>query len=85
MAYSNSLIDKRVVDRNIVKGLVDPEQLKVQIEALPDTESNCVKVSLDGSNRAEPVDLADDDLDDDLDDEDDEDEDDEDEAATDAV
>ena len=48
MAYDNSLIDKRVVERNIAKGLVDTEALKKQIEALPDREQNCVRVSLDG-------------------------------------
>jgi hypothetical protein len=49
MAYDNSLIDKRVVERNIAKGLVDAEELKRHIEALPDRESNCVHVSLDGT------------------------------------
>ena len=48
MAYDNFLIDKRVVERNIAKGLVDTEALKKQIEALPDREQNCVRVSLDG-------------------------------------
>ena len=48
MAYDNSLIDKRVVERNIAKGLVDTETLKKQVEALPDREQNCVRVSLDG-------------------------------------
>ena len=52
MAYDNFLVDKRVVDRNIKKGIVDPDQLKQQIEALPDRESNCVHVSLDGSSQA---------------------------------
>jgi hypothetical protein len=78
MAYSNSLIDKRVVDRNIAKGLVDPEQLKVQIEALPDVESNCVKIIVDGT-RIETVEDAgsfDDEGDDEDDDDEEEDEDD---------
>ncbi|MFM2419493.1 MAG: hypothetical protein RL385_4216 [Pseudomonadota bacterium] len=70
MAYSNSLIDKRVVDRNIAKGLVDPEQLKALIEALPDSESNCVKVSLDGNRGGESADLDEGDAGEDLDDED---------------
>ena len=64
MAYDNFLIDKRIVERNIAKGLVDSDALKKQIEALPDREQNCVHVSLDG----EAVD------DDDIDDEDDDDE-----------
>ncbi len=74
--YSNQLVDKRVVERNIAKGLVDPELLKRQLEALPDTEQNAVSVSLDGDN-----DNDDDMEDDDIDDEDvDEDEDDKEEA-----
>jgi hypothetical protein len=48
MAYDNFLIDKRVVDRNIAKGLVDPTEYKKVVEALPDRESNCVHVSLEG-------------------------------------
>jgi hypothetical protein len=59
MAYENQLIDKRVVERNITKGLVDPQVHKQQIEALPDREANCVRVSVDG------------DLEDDIDDADD--------------
>ncbi len=68
--YSNQLIDKRVVERNIAKGLVDPELHKQQLEALPDTEPNAVSVSLDGDND------TDDDIDDDIEDEEDIDEDD---------
>lgn len=56
MAYDNSLVDKRVVERNIAKGLVDTEALKKQIEALPDREQNCVRVSLDGEAEAEGAD-----------------------------
>jgi hypothetical protein len=52
MAYENSLIDKRVVDRNIAKGLVDPQVYKQVIESLPDSEANCVRVSLDGDHGA---------------------------------
>ncbi len=64
MAYSNQLVDKRVIERNIVKGLVDPEQHKRELEALPDTEQNAVLVSVDGASI--------DDDDDDLEDEDEE-------------
>ena len=74
MAYSNQLVDKRVIERNIKKGLVDPEQHKRELEALPDTEQNAVLVSLDGSS----VD-NDDDIDD-IDDQDDEDDEEEDAA-----
>jgi hypothetical protein len=77
MAYDNHLIDKRVVDRNIAKGLVDPAEYKRIVETLPDREANSVHVSLDGSGGSESssaLDLDDDlgDEDDDLDDEDEE-------------
>ena len=74
MAYEDFLIDKRVVERNIKKGLVEESELKKQIEALPDREQNLVHVSLEGRSE-EPVD---DSLDDDEDDEEDDDEDEED-------
>ncbi|MFT3927112.1 MAG: hypothetical protein QM778_31490 [Myxococcales bacterium] len=64
MAYENHLIDKRVVDRNITKGLVDPQNLKQQIEALPDREANCVRVSVEGDVEDSIDDLPDDDEDD---------------------
>jgi hypothetical protein len=64
MAYDNSLIDKRVVERNIAKGLVDPQVHKQIVEALPDREANCVRVSVEG----DVEDSIDDDMDDDLDD-----------------
>jgi hypothetical protein len=52
MAYDRFLIDKRVVDRNIAKGLVDPNEYKRIVESLPDSEQNCVHVSLDGEAAA---------------------------------
>lgn len=48
MAYDNFLVDKRIVERNIAKGLVDREAYKNQIESLPDREASCVHVSVDG-------------------------------------
>jgi hypothetical protein len=69
MAYDNFLIDKRIVERNIAKGLVDNDALKKQIEALPDREQNCIHVSLDGEADAGEADL--DDVEDDEDDDDD--------------
>lgn len=77
MAYDNFLIDKRVVDRNIAKGLVDGDELKKHIEALPDREQNCVHVSLDGDSSDvfgddEELDEDENELDEDDDDDDDE-------------
>lgn len=72
MAYDNFLIDKRIVERNIAKGLVDEAAYKKQVEALPDREQNCVHVSVDGeTDDADLDDVEDDDLDDedDIDDE----------------
>jgi hypothetical protein len=63
MAYDNFLIDKRVVERNIAKGLVEPEAFKRQIDALPDREQNCVHVSLDGDADSDEDDIDDDDED----------------------
>jgi hypothetical protein len=69
MAYDNFLIDKRIVERNIAKGLVDAEAYKKQVEALPDREQNLVHVSVDGET-SDGADLDDDDdLEDDEDDE----------------
>jgi hypothetical protein len=74
MAYDNFLIDKRVVERNIAKGLVDPAEYKKVVEALPDRETNCVHVSLEGDSgrEASSASAVDDLDDDDLDDDDDE-------------
>lgn len=69
MAYDNFLIDKRIVERNIAKGLVDSEAYKKQVEALPDREQNCVHVSVDGETSDADLDDDDDDLEDDEDDE----------------
>jgi hypothetical protein len=81
MAYDDFLVDKRVVERNIKKGLVEEEALKRQIEALPDRENNLVHVSLEGGVQADSgAEAADDDLGDDEDDEDDADDTDEDDA-----
>lgn len=67
MAYSNQLVDKRVIERNIKKGLVDPARHQSELEALPDSEANAVVVSLEG------VEDDDDDIEDDDDDVEDED------------
>jgi hypothetical protein len=69
MAYDNFLIDKRVVERNIKKGLVEEDALKKQIEALPDRESNLVHVSVEGRSDEAADDSLDEDEGDDEDDE----------------
>lgn len=90
MAYDNFLVDKRVVERNIAKGLVDAAELKRHIESLPDRENNCVHVTLDASGAqtggeavrtaevGHAADVSDGDVsDDDVEDDDDDDEEDE--------
>lgn len=47
MGYSDSLIDKRVVKRNVSKGLVDSKELDKQIKALPDQVDNAETVGFD--------------------------------------
>jgi hypothetical protein len=45
MPYPEFLIDKRVVQRNIAKGLVDPAQLARDRASLPDSQPNAEYVS----------------------------------------
>ena len=81
MAYDDFLVDKRVVERHIKKGLVNEDDLKRQIEALPDRESNLVHVSLEGgSSSSSQVEASDSSVEDFGDDEDEDDDDDEDDG-----
>lgn len=47
MSYPEGLIDKRVVDRYIAKGMVDSDQYKAHLAALPDMEHNATVVLQD--------------------------------------
>ena len=40
MAYEDSMIDKRVVKRNIARGVVDPKELAKLLTQLPDRAAN---------------------------------------------
>ena len=40
MSYPDFLIDKRVLQRNIQKGIVDPKEHQKNLQALPDVASN---------------------------------------------
>jgi hypothetical protein len=44
MAISPSLIDKRVVQRSIKKGLLEPEQYRRILDELPDLSQNIAEV-----------------------------------------
>ena len=47
MAYEESMIDKRVVKRNIAAGIVDAKELAKLTAALPDRASNAEVVGSD--------------------------------------
>jgi hypothetical protein len=49
MAYEDSQIDKRVVKRNIHKGIVDAKELQKQIQHLEDAADNVDMVPNPGS------------------------------------
>ncbi len=56
MAYQDFLLDKRIVQRNLDKGLVDGKQLDKLIASLPDRADNAAATSLetdDGGDEAE--------------------------------
>jgi hypothetical protein len=46
MSYPEFLIDKRVVQRNIAKGIVDAKEYKKLLEALPDVSSNAEPINI---------------------------------------
>jgi hypothetical protein len=45
MPYPEFLVDKRVVQRNIAKGLVDPARLEKELTSLPDSQPNAEYVA----------------------------------------
>lgn len=47
MAYEDSMIDKRVVKRNIAKGIVDPKELAKLTAQLPDRAANAEVIGSD--------------------------------------
>ena len=47
MAYSDWLVDKRVVERNVRKGLVDPKELDKLHKQLPDRAENVADSEMD--------------------------------------
>lgn len=49
MAYQDFLIDKRILERNIQKGLVDSEKYGKLVENLPDRAENVTSTSLDAA------------------------------------
>jgi len=47
MAYSDWLVDKRVIERNVRKGLVDPKELEKLHKQLPDRAENVAEAEGD--------------------------------------
>lgn len=45
MSYPDFLLDKRVIIRNIGKGIVDKKELDKVLKALPDREANSERCS----------------------------------------
>lgn len=53
MAYEDSQIDKRVVKRNVAKGVVDAKELQKQIQHLEDVAENADYVPLPGASEGD--------------------------------
>lgn len=50
MSYPEFLIDKRVVQRNIAKGIVDAKEYEKALTKLPDVQGNVEVASLDAQD-----------------------------------
>jgi hypothetical protein len=50
MAYEDSQIDKRVVKRNIHKGIVEAKELQKQLQHLPDVADNAETTPAPGTD-----------------------------------
>lgn len=58
MSISDFILDKRVVDRNIIKGVITPEDVKKSLAQLPDLVDNVVLCNPDGPKEEESTDEA---------------------------
>ena len=56
MAYQDFLIDKRILQRNIDKGLVDAKQFDKMLTALPDRADNATSAALEAERDDEDED-----------------------------
>ncbi|MDH3201670.1 MAG: hypothetical protein OEM15_12325 [Myxococcales bacterium] len=43
----DKLVDKRIIERNIAKGLISKEQYEQHLAGLPDKEGDCERVEID--------------------------------------
>ena len=46
-ALGDKLVDKRIIERNIAKGLISREQFEQKLAELPDKEGDCERVEID--------------------------------------
>ncbi|MDH3729038.1 MAG: hypothetical protein OER77_16015 [Myxococcales bacterium] len=46
-ALGDKLVDKRIIERNIAKGLISKEQYEQHLAGLPDKEGDCDRVEID--------------------------------------
>jgi hypothetical protein len=58
--FENKLVDRRVVNRNLRKGLVDEREWAAHLKALPDLADQAVSIeaALDGDELDDPDDAA---------------------------
>lgn len=54
MSADDMLFDKRIVQRNVKKGLVEKKDVEKRIEQLPDRANQCEPINLGGDARPEP-------------------------------
>lgn len=50
MAYQDFLLDKRIVQRHIDKGLLDPKVVEKAIKELPDRADNATSTALEADD-----------------------------------
>ncbi|MDH3623968.1 MAG: hypothetical protein OEQ49_08835 [Myxococcales bacterium] len=51
----DKLVDKRIIERNIAKGLISKEQYEQHVAELPDKEGDCERVEIDpGDSKDSP-------------------------------
>lgn len=53
-ALGDKIVDKRIVERNIAKGLVTKEQYEQHLGELPDREGSYDRVEVEPSDSSEP-------------------------------
>ncbi|MDH3728315.1 MAG: hypothetical protein OER77_12360 [Myxococcales bacterium] len=46
-ALGDKLVDKRIIERNMAKGLISKEQYEQHLAGLPDKEGDCERVEID--------------------------------------